>query len=146
MQGTKKWLSMERLAVVHSVFFGSIYNGSPFHTFPYRGGMCLATSSMSPSTLMCCFSCASASGCCCTNVWYSDCSVENLFVQNVWCPGTGTSPILDTIFTFHFPPSSSELFSEKRAQPRGSAAINAEHTQVQPTTSLQLQVVSLLQH
>jgi hypothetical protein len=30
------YLSMESFAVVRSVFFRSIYNGSPFRTFPYR--------------------------------------------------------------------------------------------------------------
>jgi hypothetical protein len=28
---------MEIFAVVRSIFFRSIYNGSPFRTFPYRG-------------------------------------------------------------------------------------------------------------
>jgi hypothetical protein len=37
---------------------------------------------------------------------------------------------LDTIFTFYFPPSSSELssFSRRSAKTRGRAANNAEHT------------------
>jgi hypothetical protein len=96
---------------------------------PTEAGMCLATSSVSPSTWRSCFSCASASGYCYTNVWYSDFSAESLFVQSNWYPVTGTPRILDTIFTFYFPPSSSEfLLLSRRAQTRNRDIINTEHT------------------
>jgi hypothetical protein len=82
----------------------------PIPHFPLPRLVCVPPkSSMSPCNLRSCFSCVSSSLYYCINVRYSDFSVENLFVQNVWYPGTGTSPILDTIFTFHFPPSSSNL-------------------------------------
>jgi hypothetical protein len=107
IQGTKKCLSTDSFAVVRSVFFRSIYKCSPCRTSPYRGW---GVSSMSPSTLKTCFSCAPASGYCCTSVWCSDFNVERLFLQNCCYPSTWTSPIFDSILTFHLVPSSSERF------------------------------------
>jgi hypothetical protein len=74
----------------HSVFFLT------------EAGVCPLTSSMSPSTLKSCFSCASPSGYYCTNVGCSDSNVERLFVQSDWYPGTATSLILDTVSLFTF--------------------------------------------
>jgi hypothetical protein len=88
---------MESFAVVRSIFFGGTYSGSPFRTFPYCGWYVSCHVVSVAQHLRTCFSCASVSGYCCTNIWYSDISVERLSVQNVLYPGTGKSPILDTI-------------------------------------------------
>jgi hypothetical protein len=96
---------MQGFAVARSVFFCSIYTTTAHSAlFPTEAGVCLATSSMSPSKFWSCFSCASALGYCCTNVWCSDFGAERFFVQNIWYPGIWISPILDTILTFQFPP------------------------------------------
>jgi hypothetical protein len=55
-----------------------------------------ATSSMSPCNLNSFFSCASTSGNCPIELWYSHFRAQRVFVQNDWYPGTGTSAIPDT--------------------------------------------------
>jgi hypothetical protein len=82
---------------------------------PTEGGVCPAWSSMSPSNLKSCFCCASASEYCCT-VCYCYFNAERLFVQNIWYPGTGTCPILDTILTFHFAPRVPNIFIYRGAK------------------------------
>jgi hypothetical protein len=107
---------METFAVAHSTSFRSIYNGNPFRTFPYRDWCVPPSSSVLPSKFKSCFSCVSASGYCCTNVWYYDFNVERLFIQNIWYPSTGTSPILDTTLTSHFAPRVPNVFIDQGAE------------------------------
>jgi ABC-type thiamine transport system ATPase subunit len=61
---------------------------------------------------------------------------ENLSVETLWYSGSGTSAILNTIFAFHFPPSSSELHFEKEGQKPAAGRQKTLNTQVQPNTTL----------